>query len=105
MMARHSRVMIVVDHHRHNNNFFESEGYETSTYPSATDALTTISAGKFSADLIITDLNMPGVDGLDFCSQLQKSMPEVPVIVITANAGLETAIEALRRGALPFRVA
>ncbi len=50
-------------------------------------------------DLIITDLRMTGVDGLDVLDAARAIDPEVPVIVMTAFGALDTAIEAMRRGA------
>jgi DNA-binding NtrC family response regulator len=55
-----------------------------------------------SFDTVITDLKMPGLNGIDFCNRLSKNRPDVPVIVITAFGTLNTAIEAIRAGAYDF---
>ena len=53
-------------------------------------------------DLILTDVKMPGMDGLEFCRVVKKSFPNLPVVVMTAYGSLETAVEALRAGAFDF---
>ena len=53
-------------------------------------------------DLVLTDVKMPGMDGLEFCRQLNEHRPDLPVIVMTAYGSMETSIEALRAGAFDF---
>jgi len=53
-------------------------------------------------DVVLTDLNMPGPSGIDFCGQLQANRPDLPVVIMTAFGSLETAIAALRAGAYDF---
>lgn len=53
-------------------------------------------------DLVLTDLNMPGSSGIDFCAELQGNRPDLPVVIMTAFGSLETAIGALRAGAYDF---
>lgn len=52
-----------------------------------------------SADVIVTDVNMPGMSGIEFCERIVANRPEIPVLVMTAYASLETAISAIRAGA------
>ena len=52
-----------------------------------------------SADAVIADVQMPGMDGLELCRQLQREWPELPVIVLTAQANLDTADAAISAGA------
>jgi two-component system response regulator HydG len=54
------------------------------------------------ADVVLTDLHMRGVSGLEVCEMVAASRPDVPVIVITAFGSLETAIAAIRAGAYDF---
>lgn len=53
-------------------------------------------------DTVITDLIMPSMGGLELCSKVVDSHPDIPVIVLTAFGSLETAIEAIRAGAFDF---
>ncbi|MCP5141255.1 MAG: sigma-54-dependent Fis family transcriptional regulator [Gammaproteobacteria bacterium] len=54
------------------------------------------------ADLLVTDLNMPGMTGIDLLAGVRDYDPDVPVIIITAFSSLDSAIEALRLGASDF---
>jgi two-component system response regulator AtoC len=53
-------------------------------------------------DAVITDLNMHGLNGIDFCHRLSENLPNVPVIVITGFGSMETAVAAIRAGAYDF---
>ena len=53
-------------------------------------------------DIVLTDLNLPQVSGLDFCAELHQQRPDLPVIIMTAFGSLDTAIAALRAGAYDF---
>jgi len=53
-------------------------------------------------DIVLTDLNMPGTNGIDFCAELHGNRPDLPVVIMTAFGSLETAISALRAGAYDF---
>ncbi|MCM0606274.1 MAG: sigma-54-dependent Fis family transcriptional regulator [Xanthomonadaceae bacterium] len=99
-------------------DFLSSEGYDVHVFPSAVDAIQNLSPGgalsiekeNGDVDLIISDINMPEISGLEFTSRLQEIRSEIPVILITAFGSIETAIEAMRRGAFhyivkPFKLA
>ena len=75
----------------------ESEGYEVITTDDGHLALETIRHNP--VDLIIQDLRMPKLDGLQFLRKLKEQNPELPSIVLTAYGTLETAVEAMRLGA------
>jgi two-component system response regulator HydG len=77
-----------------------SEGHEVESVQSAHTALDR--ARTFEPQVVITDFNMPGTDGLALCGQLSERWPDVPVIVITAFGTMETAILAIRAGAYDF---
>lgn len=53
-------------------------------------------------DIVLTDLNMPEISGIDFCAELHDNRPDLPVVIMTAFGSLETAIAALRAGAYDF---
>ncbi len=53
-------------------------------------------------DTVITDLKMPEMDGLELLSLVRKHQPQVPVIMITAHGTIDTAVEAMKRGAFDY---
>ena len=53
-------------------------------------------------DTVLTDLKMPGIDGLEFCRRIVANRPDIPVVVMTAFGSLETAVAAIRAGAYDF---
>lgn len=55
-------------------------------------------------DVVLTDVRMPGESGLDLLSDLQKQYPSLPVVVMTAHGTMETAIEAVKRGAFDYLI-
>ena len=58
--------------------------------------------GRAPVDVVVTDLKMPGMDGLDLLTQVHARDPDIAVLVITAYGSEESAAEALRRGAADF---
>lgn len=50
-------------------------------------------------DTVLTDLKMPGIDGLGFCRRIVENRPDIPVVVMTAFGSLDTAVAAIRAGA------
>lgn len=76
------------------------EGYAALPFTDARQALDAFRADP--ADLIVTDIKMPGMDGIRFMEALRELDPEVPVIVVTGFATTDIAIDALRLGAMNF---
>jgi len=84
-----------------------AEGYRVRTAPGGEECLRLAAAEPF--DVAIVDLRMPGVDGLQVIRRLAAVQPGVPVLILTAFATIDTAIEAVREGAYdylskPFRM-
>ena len=77
-----------------------AEGYRVATAGSGEEALTRVEEQDF--DVIVTDIVMPGLDGLEVLERSRVLNPRAAVIVMTAYAALETAIAALRRGACDY---
>ncbi|HEX4353504.1 MAG TPA: sigma-54 dependent transcriptional regulator, partial [Polyangiales bacterium] len=67
---------------------------------SAAAAVDLLAAEDF--DVVVTDVNMRGLDGIELCKHVVANRPDVPVIVITAFGSMETAIAAMRAGAYDF---
>jgi DNA-binding NtrC family response regulator len=77
-----------------------AEGYRVATAGSGEEALSRAEEEEF--DIIVTDIVMPGLDGLEVLERSRVLNPRAAVIVMTAYAALETAIAALRRGASDY---
>jgi two-component system, NtrC family, C4-dicarboxylate transport response regulator DctD len=75
-------------------------GFETLVHEKAASALNTLSA-DFSG-ILVTDLKMEGMDGMELLRRSQQLDPELPVVVITGHGDIETAVEAMRLGAYDF---
>ncbi len=74
-------------------------------FPLATKALEYLTrSGIDDVDLIISDINMPEMTGTEFAAKSRELRPKVPVILITAFGSIESAIEAIRRGAFDYIV-
>ncbi|SES79619.1 sigma-54-dependent transcriptional regulator [Stigmatella erecta] len=67
---------------------------------SADEALARSSLEDF--DTVLTDLQMPGLNGLELCERIALNRPDIPVVVVTAFGSLETAVGAMRAGAYDF---
>ncbi len=76
------------------------KGFEISTRQSAAEAFEHLDAEDY--DVVVTDLNMKGMTGLQLCERVVQNRPDVPVVVITAFGSLETAVAAIRAGAYDF---
>lgn len=74
--------------------------FETSWFTAAEDALQSLKSEAF--DLVLTDLNMPGMSGTMLCEQIVANRPDLPVIVMTAFGSMETAVASIRAGAYDF---
>ena len=75
-------------------------GFNCTSIQNAHDALEAITTEKF--DVVITDLKMPHISGLELCERIHQIFPDLPVIIMTAFGSMDSAIEAMRRGAYDF---
>jgi DNA-binding NtrC family response regulator len=95
------RILIVEDEdklRRVMQLHLESAGFEVDTAASAEQAFPF--AGQ--ANLVLTDLRLPGMDGMRFIQQLQSRGIQAGIVVITAHGTVETAVEAMKMGAADF---
>ena len=86
----------------------QREGYRVTACKDGSTGLEALRRADF--DLVLTDLKMPGIDGMDVLREVRTCHPEVPVIMITGHATLNSAVEAMKAGAYhyiakPFRLA
>jgi len=75
------------------------DGYDVVTAANGNEALTGMRRG---VNTVITDLKMPGLDGMGLLKRLSAEYPDVPVIMITAHGSVESAVEAVKLGAFDY---
>ena len=105
MTPRTPHLLIVDDelHVRESlSHWFIEDGYEVSTASSAKEALALLGRQRF--DVVITDIRMPGMDGLELQKRIHEVDPEVVIILVTAYASVSTAVQALKEGAYDYLV-
>lgn len=78
------------------------EGYVVETVSSAESALNAVDEGFY--DLILTDIILPGITGIELLKRIKERFPDQIVVIMTAFASLETAVDALRNGAYDYIV-
>ncbi len=78
----------------------QARGHTVVTTRTATDAWDKISSADF--DVIVTDLSLGGMSGLDLCERVVANREDIPVVLITAFGSMDTAIEAIRAGAYDY---
>jgi DNA-binding NtrC family response regulator len=102
-MSGRARVLIVDDEEDMRLGLCDlvcGEGYEAEQAGSGRAALERVRAEDF--DLVLVDLKMPGVDGLGVLEEMGRIAPEVPVVIITGYATVESAVAAMRGGAYDY---
>jgi DNA-binding NtrC family response regulator len=83
-------------------NWLKEEGYSVDTSDNGMDALEKIkSQGR---DLVIADVKMPGMDGIELLERCKKVDPDLQVLVMTAYASIDTAVQAMKKGAFDYIV-
>ena len=79
---------------------FEDEGYEVSVASTGKEGESLYKQEKY--DLVLTDLRMPDISGLELLKRLMKFYPQAAVILITGYGTVESAVEAMKLGALDY---
>jgi len=98
-MAKETSILIVDDEPKicqFLEVFLTREGFRAGSVRSAAEALATLEKDRY--DLVITDLKMPGMDGFELVRRLKSLRRDLPVVMITGYATVETAVQALRHG-------
>ncbi len=99
----HARIMVVDDEKIVGDMAkmsLEAEGYVVETFLAAEPALERLRQKRF--DVVVTDYKMKGIDGMEVLRTVRDLYPDTQVIMITAFANLDAAIEALRRDVFDF---
>lgn len=83
------------------SRLLKKSGYTFDAYDNATEALAKLQASA-DIDVVLTDFQMPDVSGIEFLEKIRAFNPEIPVIIMTAYAELNIAINAIKRGVFDF---
>lgn len=81
-------------------SFLMKEGYSIQTASSGVEALEELSKNSF--DLVVTDINMPGMSGLDLLKNIRQQYPDTVVLIMTGFASIETTMAAIKQGAYDY---
>ncbi len=98
-----TKVLVVDDEQSIRNTLKEILEYEDFKVDLAADgqqALDLIDKGKY--DTILCDIKMPGMDGIELLDKIMASQPDTPVIMISGHGNIDTAVEAIKKGAFDF---
>jgi len=102
-MNSHVRILIIDDEESIRDSVglvLEKEGYGVRSVVSGQEGISLFSKEAFQ--VVYLDLKLPGINGLDVLSRLKKISLETPVIIITGYATIESAVEAMKRGAFDY---
>jgi DNA-binding NtrC family response regulator len=81
-----------------------TNGFHVLSFPDAKQALDALAGPETKADVVLTDLHMPGTSGLDLLRESRKRWPDLPVVMMTGRATVPAAIESMKLGAYDFLV-
>jgi DNA-binding NtrC family response regulator len=81
-------------------DWFSEQGYPVDIAASAREALLKLTEARW--DILVTDIKMPGMDGLELQARVKKIDPEMAIVIMTAYASIETANQAIREGAYDY---
>ncbi|AOA58660.1 nitrogen regulation protein NR(I) [Acinetobacter larvae] len=79
---------------------FKEEGFDVSSFEDAQSALKQLALDP--PDVVLSDIRMPGIDGLGFLAKVKANYPDMPVIIMTAHSDLESAVSSYQTGAFEY---
>jgi DNA-binding NtrC family response regulator len=82
----------------------EKQGFRARVVENGERALEEASDARHGVDVVLLDLVMPGLSGMETLERLMERRPDLPVIVVTATGGIDTVVQAMRAGAVDFFV-
>lgn len=84
--------------------FFRPKGFAVLTMDDASKALEQLQSGELVCDVILTDLKLPNISGMELTKRLREAGIDTPIVLMTAQRGVQVAIEAIETGAFDFVV-
>ena len=97
------RILVVDDNELFRDSIIETlrrQDYETEAAKDGQSALDIVEQRNF--DLVISDMKMPGMSGIELLERIKSINPEIPFLIITAYGAIETAVDAMKKGAYDF---
>src|SRR4030042_1844998 len=102
-MFGQARILVIDDEESMRDSCRQAIARKASRVEVAPDGPTGLGIlAKEAFDLVLLDLKMPGLSGMEVLDRIKQEYPEVVVVVITGYATVESAVEAMRRGAYDF---
>ena len=96
--------ILIIDDERAIRNVLKdilnNEGYNTDEAPDGEEGLKKFKAGNF--DLVLCDIKMPKIDGIEFLQQAKQFNGDVPIIIISGHGNIDTAVDAVKKGAFDY---
>jgi DNA-binding NtrC family response regulator len=101
-----TRILLIDDEKialRNLEHIMKKEGFDVVTAQSGSTAIKTLeTSDEYEFDVVLTDLKMPGVDGMEVLAQSKRMFPDTEVIMVTGYATMDSAIEAVKAGAYHY---
>jgi two-component system response regulator AtoC len=104
-MSKKIRILVVDDEHAMREclrDWLKEDGYEVGLAANGLEAIAM--AKDYSWHVVLLDLKMPGMDGLEALAELRQVAPDVVVVMMTAYASVDTAVQAMKNGAYDYLV-
>ncbi len=104
-LSRQVRLLVVDDEeHVHSSLacWFRDEGFDVNVAGSGREALQVLA--RDGAEILLVDIKMPGIDGLELQRRVKELAPDATIIMMTAYAGVDTAVQAMKEGAYDYIV-
>jgi len=98
-----SRILVIDDERSIRNtlkDILEYEKYEVDVAEDGSQGLDLISKGEY--DIVLCDIKMPGMDGIEVLEKIQPLSPDMPVVMISGHGNIDTAVESIKKGAYDF---
>ncbi len=98
-----AKILVIDDQKSIRNtlkDILEYEGHEVTVGEDGLDGLEKFNAGKF--DVVLTDIKMPNMDGMEVLEKIIATGTDAPVIMISGHGNIDTAVEAIKKGAYDF---